>query len=47
MLANLGAVSRRRCREHEAIAYWEAALEKLPADSAEYGRIAEQLRLAS
>jgi tetratricopeptide (TPR) repeat protein len=47
VLANLGAVSRRRGREHEAIAYWEAALEKLPRDSAEYGRIAEQLRLAS
>ena len=47
VLANLGAVSRRRGREHEAIAYWEAALEKLPHDSAEYGRIAEQLRLAS
>ena len=47
VLANLGAVSRRRGREHEAIAYWEAALEKLPRDSAEYGRIAEQVRLAS
>ena len=47
MLADLGAVSRRRGREHEAIAYWEAALEKLPEDSAEYGRIAEQVRLAS